>query len=435
MHRLSRFVLSEVEQRLAAREVEHLFDLLAPLGGGGLHEVVRLDEPLRVRLLEPLELEDLLEVDRDAVAVHLLHRLLEHVLGRLHELEHLLRRRNLLGHQLGVHGRRARLAEGGKLEQRRLERADVGLHLLRANLADALAAVDGADQARHEGLDELVAEELDVERQQRLAELRHHLARLGCDLEHVGRGVLAELLQCVPLDLCHRREGRRDARLERGDEHLHAGRDDGLELFLDGRHVDLAAVLPLHRLDDGLLELPRRLGAILGRVDDRAHKVLLRRVQTEARRDGHLRRLPDGGELLLHPLRVGAQVLAPHALQLEQDRVHLQRRPSLEGALERDEELLGRVEDSPVGPARCGDLPRLALEQLGERLADLLVLERDVDGHVRVEARRDRAEQRRWVRRLRPRGGIAALSAALALAAVHRSRPRPAWHGQQRRLL
>ena len=46
----------------------------------------------------------------------------------------------------------------GQVEQRLLERAHVDLHLLRAHLADAPAAVDAADEARHEGGDELVAE-------------------------------------------------------------------------------------------------------------------------------------------------------------------------------------------------------------------------------------------------------------------------------------
>ena len=76
-------------------------------------------------------------------------------------------------------------------------------------LADAAAAVNGADEPRHERGNELVAEPAHVEREQCLTQLWQHLAQLADDLGHVGGGVVAHLLHGAPRDARHRLVGAR----------------------------------------------------------------------------------------------------------------------------------------------------------------------------------------------------------------------------------
>lgn len=79
-----------------------------------------------------------------------------------YQLEQLFRLVNLAADELDVSVGRVRLAKCGQVQQRLLECADVGKHLLGADLADASAAIDVPDQPRYERRDELVAEEAHI---------------------------------------------------------------------------------------------------------------------------------------------------------------------------------------------------------------------------------------------------------------------------------
>mmetsp|Transcript_63021 Transcript_63021/g.173087 ORF Transcript_63021/g.173087 Transcript_63021/m.173087 type:complete len:444 (+) Transcript_63021:8-1339(+) len=342
----------------ASAQVEELLDLLAALAR---REVVGLEELLGLGLLETLELEDLAEVGLEAARAHLADGRFEKLLRRLHELEHLLGLAHLVRDEPVVRRGGGRLAERGQVEQRLLECADVQLHLLRAHLAYPLAPVDAADEARHEVGDELGAEEGDVLAAQVLAELRHHLARGGHDALHVRGGVLANVVEAVPLDRDHRLEARRHTRLERRHQHLHAAVDESVEVVLHGGEVDGGAqLLGGDGLGDRVAEALGGVRAVLGRVDHRADDALCGVVDGALGRVGGVGGLLDARELLEQLLGVELEVLRPRLVQeVEEDGAHVERGRALVLPLEGEEELLGRVEHARVGASGGVDGPRL----------------------------------------------------------------------------